>query len=654
MKRLLSVGLVFSLAFLLNMLGCGGGGGGGTVPSLTPTPTPVTQSSSISGYVYLPKQPLSGSIRALQEGDQDSGAIIVEDPSEAPEGYEPGEGVYVGIEGGEGEETDENGYFEIPAPPSDSDEDQINIIIDPSNRYPAFMPVIMPILIPQPTLLPVDEVARLVIIPRKALIPVGRSLQFWAFGVDSNGVPFRVPQNQIVWSMNGDIGNITSHGLFTADKSGIGQIVATLKETSLIGYGTIKVFNPDDIASLYGKITDAEGNPVEGAHVFVSGVEFGAVTGPFGNYLFPRVPPNEELEVSVIFNGRLVAYIDGEYDEEGNWQPLEVAPGERKKLDIQLGEVSKTPTPLPSEVTLKGYILAPEELLSASQAQDPETGIMFIPKDIYDNLEEPPAGYVPLVGVKVWVGEDEENFTLTDGEGYFTLQVTPSEDKEETAILYIDPTEKYPELGVIALEIIIPYPHENAPATFSKLIVIPERIVVRKGKYLLYNAYGIDGFGRPFWVPPQSITWALNGAVGTITSYGLFHATAAGQGTVVATVQGGKPLIGYGNVKVIEPQAATSIFGRVTDTDGNPIPRAILFITGVPYGVVSGPQGGYLFPLVPSERELEITVMLNGHIVAYIDSMEDENGNLIPIVLEPGERKQINIKLNIQEGFWGY
>jgi len=329
------IGIILIVMGLVS-IGCGGGGGG--VAPLTPTPTgtPTAGSFSLHGYVYAPPSGLQGQIKALQQNDSDIGPQIFPSLDSVPQGWKAVAGVIVkdnntGVE----DTTDENGYFELPnLSPSNGKNDFHDIMIAPKEGS-GFLTTIFRMLIPNIGDKTLNDFASLVILPEDAIVDVGGFIQFFAYGIDKNGLPFYVAPEEITWSVNGSAATITPTGLLKGIEEGVGGVVATAitEEGSLVGYSSVRVIDPQNAASLRGKVSDTNGNPIAGATLYIGGVNYGVETDSNGKYLFPRVPTGMELTVIVINEGYLVASVKtGPLNPGENTLDITVGGGESQEI----------------------------------------------------------------------------------------------------------------------------------------------------------------------------------------------------------------------------------------------------------------------------------------------------------------------------------
>lgn len=302
--------------------GCGGGGGGVAPPTAGNT---GTDRSVASGYVYertdgraaatdVPVRRLTLVRERLQQAN-----------------YRPVVGATVSIPDRDGTvTTDQDGYFEI----QDVPEGQVDVTVVPppeSGMAPGMFGVVAgPRPRPgQPPRPPVSVNQNLFVLPPRASVEVGDALQFYAVAMGSDG-PHDVT-DQVTWrlrSPSGEapVGELTEGGLFTARRAGRAVVAAlapsqTKAEATIPGPDEVEVPPPGQATpkayavvevlpqrtAIQGKVLTSSDQPVQGAFVFAAGIPDFAVTEYDGSFFFPLVPPNQPIDLSVVYQGTLVA-----------------------------------------------------------------------------------------------------------------------------------------------------------------------------------------------------------------------------------------------------------------------------------------------------------------------------------------------------------
>lgn len=353
--------ILLAALLILSVAGCGGGDGG-VLPNPTP---PVNQTSNLNGYVYAPGL---ATMSASQE-EPGEGFLILDDPNQAPEDYDPVPDCLLELPDGTFTETDDTGFFNFENLFPSDDPDGIQLLLDPSNSpgYFDFLPFIMEIIIPfgdEPV-----NFNEIFVKPENLVLPVGGFYLYHVYGFTTDGLAFEVPFDQVEWFVNsaeGNIGSITPFGLFEATGEGTGKVLAVVQTQGgeKTAEGTIAVVPEGPAASIKGQVYSItpEGGKVgiPGAELYLStldpffsspgggtvgppnGVEenipasfpdpgnyfdIGTFTDEEGNYEFPRVPAGSDLMLTV-FNPRT-----GAVQMIENINLLE---GETKVIDIEL------------------------------------------------------------------------------------------------------------------------------------------------------------------------------------------------------------------------------------------------------------------------------------------------------------------------------
>lgn len=133
------------------------------------------------------------------------------------------------------------------------------------------------------------NVARIAISPETAIMNVGEVKQFTAIVYDENNQLVNNPT--ITWTVRGDIGLVTNTGIFTAQRKGIGQVVASIEGKEAAAVVTVNETSTDKdgpiitiISPINNFSTSAPTITVRGNVKDVSGVKYVKVNGMTANY----------------------------------------------------------------------------------------------------------------------------------------------------------------------------------------------------------------------------------------------------------------------------------------------------------------------------------------------------------------------------------
>ncbi|MEQ8171524.1 MAG: SUMF1/EgtB/PvdO family nonheme iron enzyme [Candidatus Eremiobacterota bacterium] len=236
---------------------------------------------SQGGFVFIP---FLSEDKLISEQSGTSTGMIVLYSNNPPSGYHGAEGATVTIGGVKGT-TDGKGYFNLSGLPVG-----LNTL---TVEYGSFVPIEQPVVVADPNGSSVSF-SGFKVIPERLLCPVGigGTYQFSVYAADSNGNPV-IPS--ATWSVEGDIGTVSSTGIFTATKSGIGKVVAVNGSNR----SEVSITVTDGSGTVKGAVT-YNGNGLSGVKVKAENFTNYAITDGSGNYVLPGIPSNP---VTVIATG---------------------------------------------------------------------------------------------------------------------------------------------------------------------------------------------------------------------------------------------------------------------------------------------------------------------------------------------------------------
>ena len=349
-KRMLLFTVLFVGAFSLSTIwGCGGGGGGGSSSSIQVQGTGGGENSGYSAYVFGPGSSGQSLFKLYNLADTttDDGILVLDSPEQAPTGFVPLEGCTVTLPDGTEAVTDGSGRFQFSRMPLSNSEKGMPLLIDPSHsNRPRFARIVIPLVVPRRGVeIPQNtEGLRLVVKPSSLLSSLGSRFLYHAFLVDDNtGALYPVPPNEVTWSVDDSgIGTILPNGVFRSATIGKGQVIARVTINSVDmppAYGDVQVVDNQEVARIYGQVTDVLQSPIARVIIFVSGFENGVVTDSQGNYLIPRVPTGESLTLTFVYRGIVVNTLND----------VVVGDGEAKEINVtldtfhEIGKISYQP-----------------------------------------------------------------------------------------------------------------------------------------------------------------------------------------------------------------------------------------------------------------------------------------------------------------------
>ena len=367
-KTLLIISLLIVLP-LLSLWGCGGGGNTSTLgleESDQFEGNDHLAGSGYSGYIFAPPSSSQSLFKSynLTNTTSEEGLLILDNPDQAPYNYSPVIDCLVILPDGTTARSNEYGKFQFAHIPYSNSEKGIPFIIDPTeSNFSRFAAVIMPLIVPKQETVPNEGALHLIINPASLLISVGSKFQYRAYVMDNQGSSYRLPQGELTWSFTPDeegknIGAISRSGFFRALAMGKGKVSATARVNSiyLSASSDIEIIDKQQVARVYGQVTDALMNPLGRVNIFVSGFENGTITDPWGNYSIPRVPIGESLTLTFIYRGIVVKMLEDVIVQSGEVTEVNVT------LDM-FHETGKIYYPLDAD-QIEGQIIFRAEGLS--------------------------------------------------------------------------------------------------------------------------------------------------------------------------------------------------------------------------------------------------------------------------------------------------
>jgi len=240
---------------------------------------------SQGGFVFIP---FLSEDKLISEQSVTSTGMVVLYSNDPPSDYHAAEGATVTIGGVKGT-TDGQGYFNLSGLPAG-----LNTL---TVEYGSFVPIEQPVVVADPNGSSVSFFG-FKVIPERLLCPVGigGTYQFSVYAADSNGNPV-IPS--ATWSVEGDIGTVSSTGIFTATKSGIGKVVALNGSNR----SDVSITVTDGSGTVKGAVT-YNGNGLSGVKVKAENFTNYAVTDGSGHYILPGIPSNPVTVIATATDGK--------------------------------------------------------------------------------------------------------------------------------------------------------------------------------------------------------------------------------------------------------------------------------------------------------------------------------------------------------------
>jgi hypothetical protein len=276
------------------------------------------------------------------------------------------------------------------------------------------------------------------------------------------------------WSIEGDIGTITSEGVFTAQKAGSGHIVGTLDDVSQ----TIAIdVQPGDLATI-------------------------------------EVSPKDPILTA----GETATLTAMGYDALGNEVPVEVtwsAQGGIGAIDAASGGFQATTAGTGAVVaihgTLAGVAMVTVKSGKVAELQVPSSYTVAAGEDLA----------LHVVAVDAFHNQTEADYQweLPSILGHISDGVLRGEHAGTGEIIV--------RSGDVQARATL----EVTPGQITRLQIEPEVLALRAGEQAQLRTVGFDAYGNATDV---DVTWALEGEVGSLTASGAFTSGRAGTGRVTA------------------------------------------------------------------------------------------------------------------------
>ena len=267
--------LISSLA-IINFIGCG---------AIAAIVSAIFGSQG--GFVFIP---FLGEKKLSESQTEKLPGMIMLYTNNPPSGYKSISGASVIIEG-KTVTTADNGSFEVTG-------------LTPGTKilkveHPSYVAIEQEVPVSDPNSTG-SSFSNFRIKPDSLLAPIGigGTFQFSAFGDGQNGPV----EPAATWSVEGDIGTVSSTGIFTATKTGTGKV----KAVSGSDTASIDVTVVEGRGTVFGKVTSA-GQPFSGAVVRVNNTSQYAISDGNGNYILPGTPASAVTVTATAGNGQSVS-----------------------------------------------------------------------------------------------------------------------------------------------------------------------------------------------------------------------------------------------------------------------------------------------------------------------------------------------------------
>ncbi len=258
-----------------------------------------------------------------------------------------------------------------------------------------------------------------------------------------------------------------------------------------------------------------------------------------------------------------------------------------------------------------GFVFVPAAILAKENTT--KYGMVLLTENL------PPEGYKAAAGATVYI-EGTLITSQTGDNGYFKLTDVPAGIK--------DIKITYPEFLPLEEQIVVTDPNAGI-STFNTLKIIPQNVLmpVGIGGTIEFTAYGETQGTIP--VIPET-NWSVVNDIGTIDKHGIFTATKAGTGLIVA-IAGSK----RAEVAVTVVEKIGTIKGHVT-YKGNSVTDCQIKVNGTNQYTMTDSNGNYILPGIPAT---EVTV-------TFTSSSAGKKGYVTVTVPAGGE---VTLDVNLEE-----
>ncbi|MCE5250198.1 Ig-like domain-containing protein [bacterium] len=325
-------------------------------------------------------------------------------------------------------------------------------------------------------------ITSLVISPGNGSVTVGKSIHFSATAYDADGL---IVNTAIGWSVEGSVGTINNNGNFTATTYGSGNVVASAGSISAKALVTV-IQESKPISSIV--ISPGNSSVTVGNSIYFSATAYDAD----GTVIIAGISWSVEGSVGTINNnGNFTA------TTPGSGQIIASIGGISAKASIIVINESKPKSGITSLVITpgEGSVTTGGSLRFSARAYDGDGNIV--------------AASVSW-SVSGGIGGIDQNglFTATtEGSGSIIAS-----SGSVTAVASVTVSAPLPALGAIA--------------------ITPGSASVLTGETVQFSATSFDTNNS---IMQTSISWSVTGNIGTIDQNGLFTATTAGSGSVIAS-----------------------------------------------------------------------------------------------------------------------
>jgi len=218
-------------------------------------------------------------------------------------------------------------------------------------------------------------------------------------------------------------------------------------------------------------------------------------------------------------------------------------------------------------------------------------------------LENPVDGYNPVSDVHIALMSDPRISSVTDKNGFFRLNNVPLSQIGNLTVLQASHSKYLPLLFFSMSN------QKGSSSDIVKLYILPESASLIIGRIIQFTCFGEDSSSR--LINPDTVTWKLEGNIGTLYQNGLFVATSAGNGKIIATAGSIRKEI---DIVVLSTESTGSLKGQVTYSDGTPANNVFVTTSVTSWSNETDSNGNYTLENIPSGTRT-LKIIRNGKVI---------------------------------------
>lgn len=259
---------------------------------------------------------------------------------------------------------------------------------------------------------------------------------------------------------------------------------------------------------------------------------------------------------------------------------------------ITVTPVDNTPIP---PINMQLYVYKPVSDLVFKNEQE-KKGLVVTDQPLTNS------GYEPVINALVYQDTDKSKQTNTNNQGQCTFYNV----NEGQQNIVIDPSNSTNASDYCPIVTTIPVGCYCTPdITPDEIKVVPVNITIPNGHIHQFRV-NFKKDNRNI-TPANDITvWSVSGGIGTIDQHGLFTATTAGRGQVIATFGN---LVNSSNVRVIHGSEAGNLAGKVTRNQ-EPVAEAVIKLSGIAEVGISDVNGDYFIGSI-ADGSYQVSLAVN-------------------------------------------